>query len=257
MVTFIDIIEPLRQALHSSKGGSGPLYNQLSQALRDAMERGQLKAGQSLPAERDMAELLQVSRVTVRHAIGTLVDEGLLTVKRGAGTFVAGRIQQALTHLGSFTEDMNRRGKTPGSRWLRRNMMLAGPDDWVSLGLSAQDHVVYTERVRTADDEPLAIERARVAAACVGHTAEFGDSLYAAMERHGVRPVRAVQRVSAGLATPEDAQMLGIVAGAAVLVTERRSFSREGRPLEVTHSIYCGDRYDYVVELRSGTEARP
>jgi GntR family transcriptional regulator len=255
MPALIDITEQLRLSLQSPKGGSGPLYSQLSRALRDAVEQGQLKVGQSLPAERDMAELLQLSRVTVRRAIGDLVDAGLLTVKRGAGTFVAGRIEQALSHLGSFTEDMSRRGKTPGSCWIRRDIVLAGPDDWVSLGLSGQDEVVRTERVRTADGEPLAIERARVAALCVGHTAEFGDSLYAAMERHGVRPVRAVQRVRAGLASQEDARLLGIEPGAAVLVTERRSFSREGRPLELTHSVYRGDRYDYVVELRSGTES--
>jgi GntR family transcriptional regulator len=92
-----------------------PLYVQLQQLIRDAINRNVLTKDDALPAERDLAVEYAVSRITVRKAIGGLVEEGLLTRRRGAGTFVATRVEKSFSKLSSFSEDMRSRGRTPTS----------------------------------------------------------------------------------------------------------------------------------------------
>jgi GntR family transcriptional regulator len=133
--------------------------------------------------------------------------------------------------------------------WLDRAMGRPTPQEAMTLGLSMQEPVVRVSRVRTANGEPIAIEVAVVSAASVGATAEFGESLYAAIRRHGQTPVRAIQRIRAGIVTAYVGQLLGIKKGAPVMEMERHSYSAQGKPLEWTCSTYRGDRYDYVAEL--------
>src|SRR5690606_39509544 len=99
------------EGLQSPSGG--PLYLKLRQTLEDAVHSGRLGHGDALPAERDLAEYANVSRVTVRKAVDDLVRDGLLVRRQGSGTFVAkpvSRVQQPLSRLTSFSEDMARRG---------------------------------------------------------------------------------------------------------------------------------------------------
>jgi len=101
-----------------------------------------------------------------------------------------------------------------------------------------------------ADGEPIAVEFAVVAAELLGFSTDIGESLYAAIRDRGRAPVRAMQRVRAGVATAYVAQALAVPAGSPVLEVERFSYCTEGRPVEWTRSSYRGDRYDYVVEMR-------
>ena len=98
------------------EGNRAPLYLQLQQLLRDAIQGEVLAEDEAIPPERDLAVEYEVSRVTVRKAIGGLVDERLLTRRRGAGTFVAARVEKSFSKLSSFTEDMLSRGRQPSSR---------------------------------------------------------------------------------------------------------------------------------------------
>jgi GntR family transcriptional regulator len=103
--------------------GPTPLYLKLRKAFRDAVDAGVLPEADALPAERDLADRLGVSRVTVRKAIAGLVHEGVLVQRRGSGTYVAPRrprIEQPLSRLTSFTQDMASRGLATQSDWLDR-----------------------------------------------------------------------------------------------------------------------------------------
>ena len=120
----------------------------------------------------------------------------------------------------------------------------------MTLGLGIDELVLRFARVRTADGEPLAIERAVVPARFLESPDAVGTSLYAALEAQGHRPVRGLQRIQAGLATPEEARLLSIAPHAAILRIERRSFLPDGSPVEFTRSAYRGDRYDFVTEVR-------
>lgn len=244
------------EGLFSPEGfatGAGPLYLQLQRRIADAMTRGVLPPGASLPAERDIAAMTGLSRVTVRKAIEALVAQGALVQRRGSGTFVAPRVErleQALSLLTSFTEDMARRGKSVESVWISRSVQSPTPEEVMALGLGAGDRVARLERVRRSDGVPLAIERASLSTHVLPDPDQVGTSLYAWLETRGQRPVRAVQRISAANLGPRDAELLGVTAGAAGLRIERIGYLANGRVVEFTRSLYRGDAYDFAVELK-------
>jgi len=115
MANFADLVRSL------DPQGVQPLYQQLQRAIREAIERRLLGPDDALPAERQIASDLEVSRITVRKAIDGLVEEGLLVRRQGSGNFVASRIEKNFAKLTSFSEDMRARGRTPRSEWLKRS----------------------------------------------------------------------------------------------------------------------------------------
>ncbi|HXV00217.1 MAG TPA: GntR family transcriptional regulator [Caulobacteraceae bacterium] len=230
----------------------GPLYQQLHRALRQAIANHRLAPDEALPAERDIAMDLGVSRITVRKALDALADEGLVTRRQGAGTFVAARVEKSFSKLSSFSEDMISRGRVPRSEWLRRSDGAVTPEEAMILGLSPATPVYRFSRIRYADDSPMALEYTTVPGFSLPSKEAVENSLYEALERHGHRPVRALQRLRAVLFTDEQAGLLSIAPGAPGLLIERRGFVRDGRAVEFTQSYYRGDAYDFVAELSDG-----
>jgi GntR family transcriptional regulator len=230
-------------------GNPSPLYLQLQQLIRDAIGGGVIHQGDAIPAERDLALEYDVSRITVRKAIGGLVEEGLLTRRRGAGTFVASRVEKSFSKLSSFSEDMAARGKTASSSWISRAAGIVSPEESMALGLSPGARVFRFQRIRYADEQPMAFELSTIAGYCLPSVDVVGDSLYAALDAADSRPVRALQRLRAVPFGPEHARMLSVDAGHAGLLIERRGFLRDGRAAEFTRSYYRGDAYDFVAEL--------
>lgn len=235
--------------------GQGPLYVKLQQALATAIRSGRLKSGDALPPERDLAEYASISRVTVRKAVDELVRQGILVRRHGSGTFVAKpveKVEQRLSRLTSFTEDMARRGRTSRAQWIERGLFTPSPDEMVMLGLPAGGLVARLGRLRIADENPLAIERASISAEFLADPENVGISLYAALEARGVRPVRAIQRISARTIKDQEADLLDVAPGSAGLTIERISYLASGKVVELTRSLYRGDAYDFVAELTLG-----
>lgn len=230
-------------------GGRGSLYQRLARRLRDAIERGVVKPEEALPPERDLAADLSISRITVRKALDTLVADGLLIRRQGAGTFVAGRVEKQFAKLSSFTEDMAARGRTASSEWIMRAEGAVTPDEAMTLGLGPGSAVYRFRRIRFADGLAMAIEHSTVPGFALEGVEAVGDSLYTALESSGQRPVRALQRLRAVLFTPDQAKLLGVEKGAPGLFIERRGFLEDGRAVEATQSWYRGDAYDFVAEL--------
>ncbi|HEY0917579.1 GntR family transcriptional regulator [Devosia sp.] len=238
----------------------GPLYLQLKRLIEQAVARGVLKSGDALPSERDLALKVAVSRVTVRKAVQQLVREGVLVQRHGSGTFVAPqaqRVEQSLSQLTSFAEDMARRGMDVRSVWLDRAVYDPSPEETVILGLSSGERVARVARLRISGDTPLAIERAALSAVVLPDPDAIGTSLYAHLGRSGNRPVRAIQRIRAANLGEADAGLLEVPVGAAGLSIERISYLGTGKVVEFTRSIYRGDTYDFVAELRIGDAAGP
>ena len=235
--------------------GSGPLYLRLRNRVERAISDGLLSDGDALPSERDIAELADVSRVTVRKAVQDLVRDGVLVQRHGSGTFVSrpvARVEQPLSRLTSFTEDMSRRGWNARSQWLQKGVFAPSREEMVTLGLAPGDEVVRIDRLRIADELPLAIERASISTQMFPDPETVETSLYAALDVYGFRPVRALQRISATKLRAEDAELLGLEAGDAGLRIERISYLESGRVVEFTRSLYRGDAYDFVAELTIG-----
>jgi GntR family transcriptional regulator len=242
----------LAEHIASAMGqGSGPLYQKLQDALRWAIESQLLKPQDALPPERDLASDFGVSRITVRKALDGLVGEGLLTRRQGAGTYVADRVEKQFSKLTSFTEDMATRGRVARSRWLRREEGAVSPDESLTLGLSPGSRVYRFGRIRYADDMPMALEYSTVPGFALPSADIVETSLYAALEAARNRPVRALQRLRAVLFDAEPAALLEIEPGAPGLFIERRGFAEDGRAIEMTHSWYRGDAYDFVAELNA------
>ena len=159
-------------------GRPTPLYQQLQQAVREAIERRVLRADEALPAERDLAEALSVSRITVRKAFDGLVAEGLLSRRQGAGTFVAARVEKSFSKLTSFSEDMAARGRKATSSWISRSEGAVTPEESLTLGLSPGTPVYRYHRIRYADGAPQArldiVDRARGQGGGAGRRARAG-----------------------------------------------------------------------------------
>ncbi|WP_354062331.1 GntR family transcriptional regulator [Devosia sp. 2618] len=233
----------------------GPLYLQLKRWIEEAIHSGAINPGDALPSERDLATRVDVSRVTVRKAVLQLVNDGVLVQRHGSGTFVAQqtqRVEQSLSQLTSFTEDMARRGMAVRAQWLDRGLYAPSPEETIILGLSSNEQVARIARLRLTGDTPLAIERASLSARVLANPASIGDSLYRELDKAGNRPSRAIQRIRAANLGAEDANLLQVPVGSAGLNIERTSYLASGRVIEFTRSIYRGDTYDFVAELRIG-----
>lgn len=233
-------------------GTSAPLYLQLVERIAAAVDTGLLRHGQVLPAERQMCETLAVSRVTLRKALEVLTARGLIVSRQGSGNFVSKQVTQPLTRLTGFSDDMQARGWEPGQRVLSRGVHEADPEEALSLVLPPGELVVRLVRLRLADGVPLALEHAAVPSRYLPDLDAIGGSLYAALAVRDLLPVRAVQHLRAAAAGPSDAGHLGIEVGSPVMHTVRHSFLPDDRPIEFTRSVYRGDKYDFVAEMRAG-----
>jgi GntR family transcriptional regulator len=236
---------------------SGPLYRRLAQALTGLIQEGLLKPGTALPSERDLAEALQIGRVTVRTAYRDLLNAGTLESRHGSGTFVSAtveRMEQSLWRLSSFSEDMRSRGRVPAAKILSRAINTPSPEEAFLLGLGIDERVLRLDRLRLADGLPLAIDRSVVPIKFLGEHLGGEGSLYDALTASGNRPVRALQKLSAVTLDPSSAATLDVKPGAPALLIERVSRLEDQRVVEYTRSHYRGDAYDFVAELRIGDD---
>lgn len=202
-----------------------------------------------LPSERNLAELLGVSRMTVRAGIKLLERDGLLRSIPGAGTVVVAPHMSKGTALTSFTEDARARGWVPGSRVLDRFAVPADLETAADLGIEPGDEVYVIGRVRLADDAPLCVERVQLPAAYVPGLIDLDleCSLYALLAtRYGIRISRHDRRTRAVNIDATNAELLGVQPRAATLYVAQIGYDQNGRPIERGQSIYRGDRYDFV-----------
>jgi GntR family transcriptional regulator len=212
-----------------------------------------LEPGALLPSERLLMERYSVARGTVVQAIEALAARGLVYRVQGSGTFVAEpKFRQPLT-LTSFTEDMRARGMTPGS--LVRDQAIVPASEVVArhLALVPGTPVVHLERVRTADGEPMALERTHLPAQRLPglEDADLTDtSLYELLERKwGVRVAEADQWASVVRVGEEEAALLHVSAEQPALLFQRVTRDPAGTPVEYVRSLYRGDRYEVHTRL--------
>jgi GntR family transcriptional regulator len=234
-----------------SSAGFVPRYYEIEQSLRARIAL--LSPDEPLPSDAMLVHEFGVSRMTARNAVQRLVQEGLVYRVPGRGTFVARAPahRQAGTVL-SFSDEMRRRGREPRSRLLDRTTREPTTAERRDLQLGARERVVVVRRVRLADDEPVALEAAvlpnAVAEAVLAADLER-DSLHATLLRLGRVPTSGRASLGAETASPEEARLLAVRLGAALLVERRLILDAEGRPLERTESRYVAERYGLDVSF--------
>lgn len=254
MNTGIDILNKMKLELDTQ--AATPLYMQLDQILRNAIEEGFLKRGAALPPERNIAENLGISRVTVRKTIERLEKSGFCSRKRGAGTFVSGPasietneiLPQSLSALHGFSEDMRSRGLEPSSLTLDSRITAPTAEEIFSLNLN-RERVFRLTRIRLADNKPMAIEISSFPATILPSEEDIGESVYAAMSEAGHEPVRAIQRITACALDTEQAKQLDVKKNDPALFISRVAYNATDRPIEYTKSYYRADCFDFVAEL--------
>ncbi|HZO97302.1 MAG TPA: GntR family transcriptional regulator [Gaiellaceae bacterium] len=215
-----------------------PLYFRIQRDIADSIGAGEYPPGARIPSEAALAERYGVTRMTVRQAVDGLISDGLVTRRQGSGTYVlpAFQARRALNRLTGFTEDMRQQGRRATSMELDRREV--EPPDAVREQLDLQDgaHVVLLERLRSLDDEPVALHRVWLPlwlAPELARRSMKGASLYETLEReHGVRLSTARQRITAVVASKRQAELLGVARGSPLLFTERLTRDVNNRPVE-------------------------
>lgn len=225
--------------------------------VADHLDRllGELGEGAAIPAERELASRLAVSRETVRQAVQQLLVAGRLR-RQGRGTVVAGpKICQPL-ELGSYTEALRERGHRPGRRAVSAELAAPSEELRAELDLATGDSVVHLERVLLADDLAVGLEDTYLPAGRFPRLlTEFdpAESLYAYLRGAGVRFGEALERIETVLAAPREAMLLETNPSAPMLLLNRRSLDTDGRPIERVRSLFRGDRFSFVTTLRPGS----
>jgi GntR family transcriptional regulator len=230
-----------------------PLYSQIQQTLLSKIESGEWTPGTAIPAERELAEQFGVSRMTMRNALTALSRSGHLIREVGRGTFVANRrIMQTLNNLTSFSQEMKARGMKPGSELLRLWIEKAEPSIAEQLQISTDTPIFHLDRVRLADDQPLAIEKVSLQfRGCIRLLElDFVGSLYTLLSsKFGIVPHHARQQIQARICTVEESDLLKIPRKAPVLQLTRLTFTQDGTPFEYTESVYRSDKYIFDIQL--------
>jgi GntR family transcriptional regulator len=225
-----------------------PLYIQIAQMLMQDIEGGAIAFGAQLPSERDLAVRFNVSRLTARQAIDELVKRGIAYRQQGRGTFVARPRIRESSGLISFSDELKSRGFVPVSRVLVQRMVVPPPSVSAKLQLrEAGVQVLQLDRIRLANQEPVAVEYAYVNAELLpGIDAHDYStrSLFDVMRgQFGVQPAWAEAEVEARLATRQEAEWLNLDTRTAVLVAHRMTYTEAFQPIEMVDSIYPGDRF--------------
>ncbi|HEX8198800.1 MAG TPA: GntR family transcriptional regulator [Pyrinomonadaceae bacterium] len=231
-----------------NRNGNLPLHIQIHEYLRQSIDSKELKAGDAVGSERELAERFNVSRMTVRQALRTLRQEGLIYQERGVGTFVARRKLDVHTrNLGGFTEEMQRRGFEPRSKVLQLRREAASAPVAESLGIEVDSEVFRLERLRLVNNVPMAHEVAFLPVKLCPELDNFDFetvSLYEVLGKHfSVEIDHAEEVLEAECAAPPLAQLLGVKTNAPLLVVNRVVFTALNRAVEAVRTIYRADRY--------------
>jgi GntR family transcriptional regulator len=234
-----------------------PLYHQITQNCRELIESGQLRPGEGLPSEWELSALYGVSRLTIRRALDELVRGGLLNRRHGVGTFVTNSTEARIfpSEL-SFTKNMQRIGRRPGSRVVSLQVIAATPGVAQYLDLQAGAPVFELVRVRLVDGEPLMLETSYLSYERFPDLAraDLNDgSLYDFLSKHYLVNVVGLDQVfEPTLLTNREADLLNVKRRAPAILSEIVGFTSDGVPVEYTWSVTCAGRGRFYFHFREG-----
>lgn len=235
-----------------------PLYKQLLHYLNSAIDNHQLKPGDRIPSENELAKEFNISRVTVRRALQELAHQERIISVPGKGRFVLQPKIEPLTALTSFSENMRAQGYEPSYKDTTVTFVNPTKKIQIHLKVSEKEQVLHIHRMMLADNIPMAIQNSYLPERIYNRnpslfTPEILNqiSLYKILELElGLTLFRADEWVDASKATQEEANLLNIKKDDSILVIDRVTYSTtEPDPIEYVHQLYTANRYRYKVEL--------
>jgi len=233
------------------RNSTTPLYTQLSRQLEQAIAQGALPHGTLLLNEVELADALSLSQPTIRRAIQSLAQKGLVVRRRGIGTRVVQPSSQRPLEVASLHDELSRRGMAPSTEVMSFTMHPASPRIAELLAIDEGDEVLEVVRLRSAGSEPIAVLTNFLPARVVQFTEEDLTSrgLYDLIRGQGTTLHSAHQMVGARTASPEEAMMLSEPLGSALLTMERVTCDDQGKVVEFGHHLYAASRYTFEVDL--------
>ncbi|MFD1037218.1 GntR family transcriptional regulator [Virgibacillus byunsanensis] len=230
-----------------------PLYLQLMEGLVKKIDAQEYQEHEKLPSERELCEIYDLSRITVRQTLQELEREGYIYKLHGKGTFVSSKsFNQNLVKLYSFTEEMKAMGKTPTTQVISFQEIAIDERLAAKINLAPLDEVYQVVRLRLADEEPLMHEISYLPKKNFPDLTEkdlnqrpMYDVFY---EDYQIRVTKAVERFSATSVRKEEADHLQTSVGQPAMLIKRFAYHHEDL-IEYTISVARGDKFDYTVEL--------
>lgn len=236
------------------KNNPVPLYYQAETILEGAIRDGVYPPGSLFENEFDLAKALGISRVTLRRALDTLANKGLLVRERGVGTRVVAPpkvTRNLVSQLTGLHEDLAREGMSPVTQVLRLETVPCPDESAPHFDVEPGDPMLLLERLRFVDDRPIALmwnlfEPDTIEA----NKEELAErSLYQVMREQGVEPRVANQSITASMPTDEEATLLELDPASPILVLERISYGGDGSCIEHSRTRYAADRYAFEMRL--------
>ncbi len=229
-----------------------PAYIQIHDKIRNDIELEKWKIGDRLPSERELSIEFGVSRMTLRQAIQTLAEEGILERKIGSGTYVARKkVQEKMVGTTSFSDIMLSQNRIPSSKTISYYVAKPSSSEMKNLQLKEGDPILRMERIRYADDVPICFEVASIPHRMVENfsKSEITKSLYRVLESKGGYKIgRANQTISAMTASEQISEYLNVKRGEAILRLRQISYLSDGTPFEYVRTQYVGNRFEFYLE---------
>ncbi len=238
----------MTEAIVHSSDSLGPAADEVRRKVLNLIATGELRPGQKLNAERELAEEFGVSRSTLRQALTSLEISGAVRrlPGRGGGTFISPeKIDRDLSRIVGVPSLLRGQGFTAGTKLISAAVMLADAPTRSALGLSETDHIFDVVRIRLADGQPISLEHARFPAELFPGLLEraLGNSLYELLSKHyDTFPDEALEQIELVSATPDEAAILNVEIGAPLLSVTRTTMDVHGRKIEYSHDLFRGDR---------------
>ena len=240
-----------------NKQSAVPYYHQIKEGVRAMITGGELKPGDMLPSEFGLSEQLGISRLVVHRAYRELVTEGLLIRKRAKGTFVAPPMQRSYMVTGplfSMTESLSADALEPSNKILLQEVIRPIEEIKNELKLPGDAQVIHLRNLRFAKQLPFAIEEMYFSYERFPALATLdlnNCSVYSTLEKlYDALPQEALDLITAGSATGQEAGLLGINKSAPVMRLKRISTDRTGLPVEYSKIVFHADRYQFVGRMQ-------
>jgi DNA-binding GntR family transcriptional regulator len=245
----------MMKSLRLNAKGSSPLHTQVANQLEKYVKRGTWKPGEKIISERELMELGNISRATVRQAIGSLVQAGVLEKIQGAGTFVKqAKIEQPVNVVYSFSQQLRGLELKLEDKLLNREIIYASEELAKQLQIRENSKVIYLHRLRFIDGEPFMISKAYVPYNLCPELLQdkVDTSLYTLLvERYGLPIVDATDKIEALPADKELSKRLKLSAHTPILFVERLAHTTGGRILHLGLNYIRGDRCFFRIDLSS------
>lgn len=226
-----------------------PMYIKIHNQLKRDIENHVYKVGDRIPAERQLAEHFKVSRMTLRQAIKTLEEEGILERRLGSGTYVASqKVQEKMSGTMSFTEIVRANNQVPSSKVISYKVTKPSLSEQERLAIDSNDTVLRMERIRYADETPICHETVTMPAKLMEQFSkeDISTHLYQTLEKGGYKVGDETEYISAAVANEEDARLLNCKKGEALITRRQVTKLMTGEVFEYTRAMYVADRFEFT-----------